>query len=210
MIIMIIIIIELKGAIRDFLQSPHCAANCLQHVRSSGLGAIVYTSRATHTALITCNTHSAHHVQHTQRSSRATHTALITCNTHSAHHVQHTQRSSRATHTALITCNVLCATWYEGTAQLLNLPELKSHLFEFYLLAEPLADEGGADTGVMATSFRKWHTLKPDDSSPKRDSNPHKYLLCYQYCCVKIWILFVLSILCYYELLLHYYKMDSK
>ena len=40
-IIIIIIIITFKGAIRDFLQSPHSAANCLQHVRSSGQGAIV-------------------------------------------------------------------------------------------------------------------------------------------------------------------------
>ena len=36
-----------------FVQSPHCATNCLQHVRSSG--AIVYKSCATHGALITCN-----------------------------------------------------------------------------------------------------------------------------------------------------------
>ena len=35
------IIISLKGAIRDFLQSPHCAVNCLQHIHSSGPGAIV-------------------------------------------------------------------------------------------------------------------------------------------------------------------------
>ena len=40
------IITAFKGAIRDFLQSPHCAANCLQHV------------------LITFNTSSAYHVQH--------------------------------------------------------------------------------------------------------------------------------------------------
>ena len=45
---MIIIIITLKGAIRDFLQSPHCAANCLQHIRSSSLGAIVCKSNATY------------------------------------------------------------------------------------------------------------------------------------------------------------------
>ena len=46
------IVIELKGAIRDFLQSPHGAANCLQHVRSIGPGAIVYCkSRATCRAL---------------------------------------------------------------------------------------------------------------------------------------------------------------
>ena len=36
---------------------------------------------------------------------------------------------SRATHRAVITCNMLCARWYEGTAQLLSLTELKSHLF---------------------------------------------------------------------------------
>ena len=51
----IIIIIAFKGAIRDFLQSPHSAANCLQHARSSGPGVIVCKSRATHRALITCN-----------------------------------------------------------------------------------------------------------------------------------------------------------
>ena len=43
----------------------------------------------------------------------------ITCNTSSAYHVQHV---------------VLCATWYEGTAQLLSLTELKSHLFELYFV----------------------------------------------------------------------------
>ena len=35
----IIIIVAFKRAIRDFLQSPHSAANCLQHVHSSGPGA---------------------------------------------------------------------------------------------------------------------------------------------------------------------------
>ena len=50
----IIIIITFKGAIKDFQQSPHCAENRLQHVRSNGSGAIVCKSRATR-ALITCN-----------------------------------------------------------------------------------------------------------------------------------------------------------
>ena len=45
-----------------FLQS-HCAANCLQHVCSSGQGAIVCKSRATH-RLIECLL-CANHVQHT-------------------------------------------------------------------------------------------------------------------------------------------------
>ena len=53
--IIMIIIIAFKGAIRDFLQSPHCAANRLQHIHSSGPGAFVCKSRATHGALITCN-----------------------------------------------------------------------------------------------------------------------------------------------------------
>ena len=48
-----IIIIASKGTIRDCY--PHCAANCLQHVRSSGQGAFVCKSLATHRALITCN-----------------------------------------------------------------------------------------------------------------------------------------------------------
>ena len=61
------------------LQSPHCAANRLQHVRSSGSGAIVCT-------------YSGYHVQSV----------------------------------------VLSTTWYEGTAQLLSLTELKSHLYELY------------------------------------------------------------------------------
>ena len=45
---------------------------------------------------------------------------------------------------------MLCATWYEWTAQLLSLTELKPHLFELFkiLLAEPLTDEGGEETGV--------------------------------------------------------------
>ena len=42
----------------------------------------------------------------------------ITCNTSSAYHVQ----------------LVLRATWFEGTAQLLSLTELKLHLFELYFI----------------------------------------------------------------------------
>ena len=44
----------------------------------------------------------------------------IMCNTSSAYHVQHV---------------VLCATWYKGTAQLLNLTEFKSHLFELSFIS---------------------------------------------------------------------------
>ena len=68
-IIIIIIIIAFKGAIRAFSQSPHSAVNCLQHVRSSGLGAIVCKSRATHRALITCKCHITCHLGRRDSSS---------------------------------------------------------------------------------------------------------------------------------------------
>ena len=70
----------------------------------------------------------------------------ITCDTSSAYHVQH---------------GVLRATWYEGTARLLSLTELKSHLFVLFLLAELLTDEGGGKPEypekTPATSFKKCH-----------------------------------------------------
>ena len=44
-----------------------------------------------------------------------------------ANHVQHIERLSRAS-------VMLRATWYEGTAQLLSLTELKSHFLEFYFI----------------------------------------------------------------------------
>ena len=41
-------------------------------------------------------------------------------------------------------------------------------------MAEPLTDEGGEDTGVKPDDeLQKWHILKPEDWSPKQDSNPH-------------------------------------
>ena len=86
----------------------------------------------------------------------------ITCNTSSTYHVQHL---------------VLRATWYKGTAQLLSLTELKSHLFQLYLLPEPLTDEEGGNRSArrkpLTTSFRKCHIPQPENSSPNRDSNPH-------------------------------------
>ena len=51
----VVVVIEFKGTIRDFLQSPHCVANCLHHVRSSDQCAIVCKVRANHRALVTCN-----------------------------------------------------------------------------------------------------------------------------------------------------------
>ena len=92
-----------------FLQSPHCAANRLQHVHSSGPGAIECLSRATHRVLTMCNTSSAYHVQHIECLSRATHRVLITRNTSSAYHAQHIECLSRATHRVLTTCNTSSA-----------------------------------------------------------------------------------------------------
>ena len=101
-------------------QSPHCAAKCLQHARSSGQRAI--TCNIGHSSRATLG---AHHVQHW---------ALITCNsgrssraTLGAHHVQHW---------ALITCNMWCTTWYNGTAQPLRLTVFKSHSFQFYFIGD--------------------------------------------------------------------------
>ena len=48
MMMITIIIMVFKGAIRNFLQSLHCAANRLQHVRSSGPGAVVCKCRVTY------------------------------------------------------------------------------------------------------------------------------------------------------------------
>ena len=45
-IIVRIVIIAFKGAIRDFLQSPHGTAKCLQHVRSNHMQHIKRSSRA--------------------------------------------------------------------------------------------------------------------------------------------------------------------
>ena len=60
MMIIIIIIIAFHGAIRDFLQSPHCAANRLQHY-----------------AQVTRAQSCANHVQHIEPLSRAT--CCVTC-----------------------------------------------------------------------------------------------------------------------------------
>ena len=65
----LIIIIKFKGAIRDFLRSPHSAENCLQHVRSSGPGVIVCKSCATHRALIMCKCHVTCHLVRSDSSA---------------------------------------------------------------------------------------------------------------------------------------------
>ena len=62
------IILALKGANQDFfVQSPHCAANCIQHVHSSGPGATERKSCAAHTAPITCNNNNNNNNNRIQR-----------------------------------------------------------------------------------------------------------------------------------------------
>ena len=61
------------------------------------------------------------------------------CATNSLQHVRSSGQGvivckSRATYRAFITCNLSCATWYDGTAQLISLTEFKSHLFELYFI----------------------------------------------------------------------------
>ena len=87
----------------------------------------------------------------------------ITCNTSGACHMHHV---------------MLRATWYEGTAQLLSLTEFKSHLYELYFIGWTINQwrRGGNRSTrrkPLATSFRKCHILKPEDSNPKRDLNLH-------------------------------------
>ena len=86
---------------------------------------------------------------------------------------------SCATHWVLIMCNMLCAMWYEGTAQLLSLTELKSHFFlTFILLTETITRwRRGRNYGTrrksLTMSFRKCHILKLKNSSPNWDLNLH-------------------------------------
>ena len=81
----------------------------------------------------------------------------ITCNTLSPYHVQHV---------------MLYATWFEGTTQLLNLTELKSHLFELDFVGWTINQwrRGGnwsTRRKPLATSFRKCHILSPKIQAPR-------------------------------------------
>ena len=91
-------IIALKGSITDCLQSPPCAANCLEHVHSSGPGVIMCKN----------------HVRHIERLSRATCLAPVE------------RRDTSAI--------------YFGRDEI-------AFSVALYLLAEPLSDEGGEETG---------------------------------------------------------------
>ena len=52
---MMMVIITLKSAVRDFLQPPYCVPNCPQHL---------FIWPGPNSMQITCNTLNAHHVQY--------------------------------------------------------------------------------------------------------------------------------------------------
>ena len=194
-----------KRSKSHFLQSPHCTANCLQHVRSSGQGVVVCKSRATPNHLqhqTTCNTkppatsnHLRHqttcntkppatpnHLQHQTTCNikpPATPNHLqhqTTCNTKppaTPNHLQHQTTcnikppatpnpatpNQPATPNHLqhqTTCNtkppatpnhVSCATWYEGTAQLLSLTRVEiASCYVLHWLNPFTNEEGGKET----------------------------------------------------------------
>ena len=88
----------------------------------------------------------------------------ITCNTSSAHHMQVSCYVPLGTNGEL--SYEVCQSW------------IRIYL-SFILLAEPLNRwrRGGKRSTrrkLLATSFRKCHILQPEDSSPKRDSNPRR------------------------------------
>ena len=90
-------------------------------------------------------------------------------------HVQMTYNTSCAYHVQQV---VLRAMWYEGTTKLLSSTEFKSLLFELYFIGWTINRwrRGGNQSTwrkPLATSFRKCHILKSEDSSPKWDSNPY-------------------------------------
>ena len=167
----------LKGASGDFEQSPHCAANCLQHVRPSVQGAIVCKSRACFVLFVGCLTSQ----QHASVSQGRICTDNFTCchtEIEAADQTFHLTQSqytdtgptspsadpitkSRATLWEFIMSNMSCATRYEGTAHLLSLTELKSRVFQlfFFHRLKPVTDEGRDETGVPGEN--------PDDELQK-------------------------------------------
>ena len=56
----LVITVIMIGTIWDFLQSPHCTVNRLQHVRYSGLGSIMCKPYATHWVLISATCVTCH------------------------------------------------------------------------------------------------------------------------------------------------------
>ena len=110
----------------------------VQITGSSGQGAVVCKSQAQVVRAQSCANHrlkwsGCNRVQITGSSGQG----AIVC-------------KSCATHRALSKSNISCDTWYEGTAQLPSLTELKSHLFLalFYWMTLS-TNEGGKETRVL-------------------------------------------------------------
>ena len=73
---------SLKAAIQNFLQTPHCYANCLHHVRSSSQRAIMCKSCA--------NTLGLYHVRTQWACIMCKHIGPVSCaNTLGLYHVQY-------------------------------------------------------------------------------------------------------------------------
>ena len=112
-----------------------------------------------------------------RRNSRFFYNLLIAPRTVSNTYAEVAQVQS---HRALIMCNMSCylprAT--KGQLSYYVWQSWNRIYFSFILLAEPLNRRrrgGNRSTRrkPLATSFRKCHIPQPEDSSPKRDSNPH-------------------------------------
>ena len=97
---------------------------------------------------------------------------LPTLRTVSNTYAEVARAQSCANHRALIMCYTMCATWYEGTAQLFSLIELKSIYFGFILLAETITRRRRGENGRIRrkalTNFRKCHKLKKNIRAPTK------------------------------------------
>ena len=66
----------------------------------------------------------------------------------------------------------MCATWYEGKAQLLRFTEYRSHLLAETIIRWRMGGNRSTRRKPL-TNFRKCHILKPKNSCPIWDSKPH-------------------------------------
>ena len=110
-----IIITASKGIKSRFLRSPHCAASCLQHVRSNGQGAIVCRSLATHRALITCNMSVSHVVPRDSSTSTFVRHIIHRQTSHQATTVWHYPTNNQTRHPAKQPVIKLPTVWHYPT-----------------------------------------------------------------------------------------------
>ena len=173
---MIIIITPLKGTSQDFLQFPYWAVNFLQHVFSSGLGAM---SPARILKWPGCNVSSTYSqvawvqcLQHVFSSGLGAMSPARILKWPGCSHCE-----SRTAHQALIMCSMSCAIWCEGTVQLLSLTELKLHSFWLFVyLLKPLTDKEGTKLEYSEKTpddkLQKMPHTKDQKLNPNQDLNP--------------------------------------